>query len=41
MLGEQFYEHKGKIIGQRVLGILETGPKIEISISANGNLREA
>ena len=32
----------GKITGQRVLGILETGHKIEISISANGNLiREA
>ena len=40
--GEQFCEHKGKITDQRVSGILEAGPKIEISISANGSLfREA
>lgn len=35
MLGEQFGEIKGKIIGQRVLDA--EGPKIETSVSATGN----
>jgi hypothetical protein len=36
MLGEQFYEHKGKIIGQRVLDVnVEGGPKIETTFSAD------
>ena len=36
MLGEQIYEHKGKITSQRVLHVSEQGPKLEISLSANG-----
>ena|SRR5918992_3790392 len=39
MLGEQFYEHKGQITSQRVLEIVETGPKVETSFSANGKVK--
>ena len=42
MLGDQIGEVKGKLIGQRVLG-LEEGegvPKIEYSFSANGTMKE-
>jgi hypothetical protein len=39
MLGEQFYEHKGRITSQRVLEIVETGPKIETSFFADGKAR--
>jgi hypothetical protein len=39
MLGEQFYEHKGRITSQRVLEIVETGPKIETSFFADGNAK--
>jgi hypothetical protein len=36
MLGEQFYEQKGKIIGHRVLDVNgEEGPKIESTFSAD------
>jgi hypothetical protein len=41
MLGELIYEHKGKITGQKVLDINEEGlPKIEVSLSANGNFKK-
>jgi hypothetical protein len=36
MLGEQFYENKDRITNQRVLEIVETGPKMT-SISAENN----
>ncbi|MGA8106385.1 MAG: hypothetical protein WB815_06985 [Nitrososphaeraceae archaeon] len=36
MLGEQFYENKDRITNQRVLEIVETGPKMT-SISAEDN----
>ena len=41
MLGEQIYEHKGKIIGQRVLDATrEIGlPKIETTFSATAKLK--
>ena len=37
MLGEQYGELKGKIIGQRVLDV--EGPTIETSISASGTIK--
>ena len=37
MLGELIGELKGKITGQRVLGV--DGPKMETSVSASGTLR--
>jgi hypothetical protein len=39
MLGEQFYELRGRITGQRVLEIVETGPKIETSFFADGKAK--
>lgn len=39
MLGEQFCEHKGRITNQRVLEIVETGPKIETSFMADGKAK--
>ena len=39
MLGEQFYEHNGKITSQRVLEITETEPKMETSFSADGKAK--
>jgi hypothetical protein len=39
-LGEQFYEHKGKVIGQRVLDVDgEEGPKIETTFSAEAKIK--
>ena len=39
MLGDQFYEHKGKIIGQRVLDVNgEEGP-IETTFSAEAKVK--
>jgi hypothetical protein len=41
MLGDQIGEVKGKITGQRVLGLEEGGlAKIEYSFSANGTMKE-
>jgi hypothetical protein len=39
MLGEQIYEHKGKVIGQRILDVSEEAglPKIETTFSASGH----
>jgi hypothetical protein len=37
MLGEQYGELKGKVIGQRVLDV--EGPTIETSVSANGTIK--
>src|SRR5918992_4495523 len=37
MLGEQYGELKGKVIGQRVLDV--EGPTIETSVSANGAIK--
>ena len=40
VLGEQFYEHKGKVIGQRVLDVNgEEGPKIETTFSAEAKIK--
>lgn len=40
MLGDQIGEVKGKITGQRVLGLEEGGlAKIEYSFSANGTMK--
>lgn len=41
MLGEQIYEHKGKIIGQRILDVSEEAglPKIETTFSATAKLK--
>jgi hypothetical protein len=40
MLGEQFYEQKGKIIGHRVLDVNgEEGPKIETTFSADVKIK--
>ena len=39
MLGEQFYEHKGKVIGQRVVDINGEGPKIETTFSADAKIK--
>jgi hypothetical protein len=38
MLGDLIYEAKGKVTGYRVLDI--EGPKIEVTITQNGNLKE-
>jgi hypothetical protein len=38
LLGDLFYEAKGKIIGQRVLDVIN-GPKIETSVSYNGIIK--
>jgi hypothetical protein len=37
MLGEQYGELKGKVIGQRVLDV--EGPTIETSVSASGTVK--
>ena len=34
MLGEQFYENKGRITNHGVLEVVEIGPKMETSFSA-------
>ena len=41
MLGEQIYEHKGKIIGQRILDVSEEAglPKIETTFSASAKVK--
>jgi hypothetical protein len=39
MLGELIYEPKGRITGQRVLDV--EGPKIEVSFSASGVLKDS
>ncbi len=39
MLGEQFGEHKGKVIGQRVVDINGEGPKIETTFSADAKIK--
>jgi hypothetical protein len=37
MLGEQFYENKGRITNHGVLEVVEIGPKMETSFSAEDN----
>jgi hypothetical protein len=37
MLGEQFYENKGRITNHGVLEAVEIGPKMETSFSAEDN----
>ena len=39
MLGEQFGEHKGKVIGQRVVDINGEGPKIETTFLADAKIK--
>ncbi len=40
MLGDLIYEAKGKVTGIRVLDVEGGVPKVETTISQNGNLRE-
>jgi hypothetical protein len=37
MLGEQFYENKGRITNHEVLEVVEIGPNMETSFSAEDN----
>jgi hypothetical protein len=42
MLGDQIYEHKGKVTDQRVLDVTSSGegsPKIETSFSASAKIK--
>jgi hypothetical protein len=39
MLGEQFGEHKGKVIGQRVVDVNGEGLKIETTFSADAKVK--
>ena len=40
MLGDLIYEAKGKVTGIRVLDVEGGVPKVETTISQNGNLEE-